>query len=313
MKSLSRGAAALLIAVMLLPVAAAMAQDRQALDSERDKVSYMVGMDVAASLAPAAEDLDLAAFERAVRNGIEGGKPLIDEKEAIATGKTLIMRAAVRSGQPVPGMPPGTPPPPVDKAKAGYLIGADVGRSLLPLKDEIDLSLMMQAVRTSLAKEPLLLSQAEADAVRKTFGGRMQVKLQAKAAKAAAENAAAGNAFLTKNKTVKGVFTTPSGLQYRVIRQGAGKRPLPSDRVRVSYTGTLLDGTVFDSSEQHGGPAEFDLGQVILGWTEGVSMMPIGGKYKFWVPSELAYGEKGNPAIEPNSTLVFEVELLDIL
>src|SRR3546814_1489962 len=109
------------------------------------------------------------------------------------------------------------------------------------------------------------------------------------------------------------LFTTPSGLQYMVLRQGAGPRPKPSDRVRVNYRGTLLDGTVFDSSEQHGGAAEFGLNQVIAGWTEGVSMMPVGAKYRFWIPSELAYGKQGNPAIEPNTTLVFDVELLAIL
>jgi FKBP-type peptidyl-prolyl cis-trans isomerase FkpA len=98
-----------------------------------------------------------------------------------------------------------------------------------------------------------------------------------------------------------------------VLRQGSGARPRPSDRVRVNYRGTLLDGTVFDSSEQHGGPAEFGLDQVIAGWTEGVSMMPIGGKYRFWIPADLAYGKQGNPSIGPNSTLVFDVELLDIL
>src|SRR3546814_11536914 len=94
-----------------------------------------------------------------------------------------------------------------------------------------------------------------------------------------------------------------------VLRQGAGPRPKPSDRVRVNYRGTLLDGTVFDSSEQHGGAAEFGLNQVIAGWTEGVSMMPVGAKYRFWIPSELAYGKQGNPAIEPNSQLIFDVDI----
>src|SRR3546814_8721655 len=98
-----------------------------------------------------------------------------------------------------------------------------------------------------------------------------------------------------------------------VLRQGAGPRPKPSDRVRVNYRGTLLDGTVFDSSEQHGGAAEFGLNQVIAGWTEGVSMMPVGAKYRFWIPSELAYGKQGTPAIEPNSTVHFDVDLLENL
>lgn len=314
MKSLLRGVAALLIALAALPASdIATAQDKQVLSSEREKSSYMVGMDVAKSLVPAADDLDLASFERAVRNGLDGGEPLIEEKDAIATGQALMQRVAARSGRPVAGTPPGTQPPAVDKNKVGLLLGADIGRSLAPLKDEVDLPVVMQALRTALAGGKTLLSDAEADNVRKSFGERMQAKLQAEAAEAATRNAAEGERFLAANKSVKGVFTTPSGLQYMVLRQGAGAHPRPSDRVRVNYRGTLLDGTVFDSSEQHGGPAEFGLNQVIAGWTEGVSMMPVGGKYRFWIPADLAYGKQGNPTIGPNSTLVFDVELLDIL
>ena len=313
MKSLLRAVAALLVIAIALPVASAATPDTSSLSSEREKASYMIGMDIAKSVAPAAADLDLAAFERAIGNAINGGKPLIDEKDAVATGQALMLRVAARSGRPVPGMAPGTQPPAVDKAKVGLLVGADIGRSLVPLKGEIDLSLVMQGLRTSLTKGTPLLTEADADAVRKSFGERMRVKLQADAEQAASKNAADGRQFLAGNKQVKGVFTTPSGLQYMVLRQGAGKRPLPSDRVRVTYRGTLLDGTEFDSSQAHGGPAEFGLGQVIAGWTEGVSMMPIGAKYRFWIPGALAYGEKGNPGIGPNSTLVFDVELLDIL
>ena len=119
--------------------------------------------------------------------------------------------------------------------------------------------------------------------------------MQAKAAAAAGSNRAEGDRFLAENKAVKGVFTTPSGLQYMVLRQGAGPRPMPTDRVRVNYEGTLLDGTVFDSSYERGQPAEFGLNQVIAGWTEGVSMMPVGAKYRFWIPGDLAYGAKGAP------------------
>lgn len=313
MKSLLRAIVALSIAVVVFPAATAFAQDGQVLSSDRDKASYMVGMDVAKSLAPAADDVDLAAFERAVRNSFEGGEPLIEEKDAVETGQALMLRVAVRSGRPVPGMPPGSPPPEVDESKVGLLLGTDIGRSLAPLKDDIDLSVTMQALRTSLAGGKTLLSDTEADAIRETFGKRVQAGLQAKAEQAAARNAAEGEEFLARNKSVKGVFSTPSGLQYMVLRQGAGERPRPGDKVRVNYRGTLLDGAVFDSSEQHGGPAEFSLNQVIAGWTEGVSMMPVGARYRFWIPADLAYGKKGNSSIEPNSALVFDVELLDIL
>ena len=145
-------------------------------------------------------------------------------------------------------------------------------------------------------------------------GEALQAKMQARANRQAEDNRQAGIAYLAANKANKGVFTTGSGLQYQVLKQDAGRRPLPSDTVKVEYRGTLLDGTVFDSSYDRGTPAEFGLRQVIAGWTEGLMLMPVGARYRFWIPSELAYGQRGSPpGIGPNSTLVFDVELLDIL
>lgn len=122
-----------------------------------------------------------------------------------------------------------------------------------------------------------------------------------------------GEKFLAENKTKDGVFTTESGLQYKVEKEGTGAKPTKEDKVKVHYTGTLLDGTKFDSSVDRGEPAEFGVTQVIPGWTEILQIMPVGSKYVIWVPSELAYGERGNRGIKPNSTLKFEVELLDIV
>ncbi len=134
----------------------------------------------------------------------------------------------------------------------------------------------MRGVRVMLENGKPLLAEAETNALRDAFTKRINARMQAKAAAAASDNKAAGAAFLGKNKSVKGVFSTPSGLQYMVLRQGAGLRPKPTDRVRVNYHGTLLDGTVFDSSYDRGQPAEFALNQVIAGWTEGVALMPVG-------------------------------------
>ena len=160
-----------------------------------------------------------------------------------------------------------------------------------------------------------LLADTEAKALLTAFSQQMQTKMQAKASAAGAKNKTQGAAFLAKNKTVKGVYTTPSGLQYMVLRQGAGPRPKPSQHVRVNYRGTLLDDTVFDSSYDRGQPAEFGLDQVIPGWAEGVSLMPVGAKYRFWIPGDLAYGAKGTPGgpVGPNATLVFDVELMAIV
>jgi FKBP-type peptidyl-prolyl cis-trans isomerase FkpA len=308
MKGFVRGVAAL----MMVAALGAQAQEKTVLATQRDKVSYMVGMDVGNSIAPAGQDIDMAAFERAVRNAFEGGKPLIDEATAKRTHEALMARITSRNGQ-APGATAKLPD--VSKSDVGLLIGSDVGRSLAPVKDEIDMPVMLQAIRTTFAKGKLLLTDDEARAIGTAFSERQRERVMREAKAAADKNQAEGTAFLAKNKTVKGVFTTQSGLQYMVLRQGAGVRPKPGDRVRVNYSGTLLDGTVFDSSYERGQPAEFALSQVIAGWTEGVGMMPVGGKYRFWVPGDLAYGAKGTPGgpIGPNATLVFDVELLDVV
>jgi FKBP-type peptidyl-prolyl cis-trans isomerase len=122
-----------------------------------------------------------------------------------------------------------------------------------------------------------------------------------------------GEDFLAANKSKEGVKTTASGLQYKVLKEGKGPKPKSTDTVKVHYRGTLLDGTEFDSSYKRGEPVEFPLDQVIKGWTEGLQLMPAGSKYQFWIPANLAYGEPGNRGIPPNSTLIFEVELLEIV
>lgn len=317
MKRFMRGAAALLTAAALVSGSAAAQNpsrsagtkatgEKAVLASERDRISYMVGLDIGASVAPVGSDLDLAAFEKAIRNAFAGGKPLLTPEEAKATGQALMARIAARSGQAT--APAGEP---VARDKVGLLVGTDVGRALAPIKDEIDFPVFLQAVRAAISKGEPLLDEQEATAVREAFSK----KLQAKAAAAGERNKAEGAKFLAANKAAKGVVTTSSGLQYTVLRQGAGRRPAATDRVRVNYHGTQLDGSVFDSSYDRGEPAEFALNQVIPGWTEGLSLMPVGAKYRFWIPADLAYGAKGTPdgRIGPNSTLVFDVELLAIL
>jgi len=304
-----------IVATALLFVLAqsGMAQDKTTLATDRDKVSYAIGMDVAHSIAAAAPDMDYAAFERALRNGFAGGKPLLSDAETQATARALMQATGARKG-----LPPGTLPaatPGLSSEKVGLLLGAAPGRSLAPVASEIDVPTFMQALRTVLQGGKTLLSDQEVNEVLSAFSARMNAKQQALAAQAGSRNLVEGQAFLAKNKAVPGVHITSSGLQYMVLRQGAGPQPMPTDRVRVNYRGTLLDGTEFDSSYKNGEPAEFGLDEVIRGWTEGVGLMPVGSKYRFWIPAKLAYGAQGMPnsPIGPNATLTFDVELMAIL
>ncbi|WP_408953629.1 FKBP-type peptidyl-prolyl cis-trans isomerase [Lysobacter sp. Hz 25] len=314
MKAFVRGAAVLITTAALFSGVAS-AQDKTVLANDREKISYAIGLDVASSLKPVGPDLDTAAFERAVKNVFDGGKPLITQEEARTVDQALRARIASRDGKPVPGAAPGAPPPSVAKDKVGLLIGTFmVGPSLQQIKSEIELPLLVQALRTSLSGGKPLLAEAEARTVLTGFSERLQTKMKAEAAAAGEANLKKGKDFLETNKKVKGVFVTGSGLQYMVLRQGSGERPKPTDKVSVNYKGTLLDGSTFDSSYERGQPAEFPVNGVIQGWQEGLAMMPVGSKFKFWIPAELAYGPSGAPPkIGPNATLEFEVELLDIL
>ena len=183
-----------------------------------------------------------------------------------------------------------------------------------PMKDEIDVDVVVRALRDTLDGKKTLLTVEQAQEIGGAFNQKMQQKQMQKMLDDAKQNAEKGKTFLAANAKKPGVTTTASGLQYQVITAGDGPKPKPTDTVRVNYEGKLLDGTVFDGSAQHGGPAEIPLSQVVPGWQEGIALMPVGSKYRFWIPAELGYGETGTPGgpIPPNATLEFEVELLDI-
>lgn len=201
-----------------------------------------------------------------------------------------------------------------DKDKVSYMVGMDVGRSLVQIKDEIDVDVLVQGIKDSMAGGDMKLTDEQANEVKQAFMQRMQSKAMEERTAAAASNRSEGEAFLAANKDKPGIRATESGLQYQVLTQGNGDKPTATDKVKVHYVGTLIDGTKFDSSIDRGTPAEFALNGVIKGWTEGLQLMPVGSKYKFFVPSDLAYGEQGTPGpIGPNSTLIFEVELLEIV
>ena len=179
---------------------------------------------------------------------------------------------------------------------------------------DLNNALLMRGLEDALKDQPTQLTQAQAGQVMNTFMQKQMASRNAEGMKASAENKKIGTAFLNENKAKAGVTTTASGLQYSVEKEGTGAKPSATDRVKVHYTGKLLDGKVFDSSVERGQPAEFGVSEVIKGWTEALQLMPVGSKWKLYIPSDLAYGDRGAGAdIKPGSTLVFDVELLDIV
>lgn len=200
-----------------------------------------------------------------------------------------------------------------EKKQVSYMIGLDMAKSLAPIKDDLDVEVIAEAMAAAFAGETPKLTEEQSLKVQEAFTAKLQAKQAAEQAAKAAKGKEEGAVFLAANKDKPSVKTTESGLQYRIERAGNGPQPTATDVVRVHYKGTLLDGTVFDSSYERGQPAEFGLNQVIPGWSEGVALMPVGSKYTFWIPSELGYGESGGGPIPPNSMLTFEVELIEIV
>ena len=206
-----------------------------------------------------------------------------------------------------------------DVQKQGYGIGASVGRYVAQhMKEQQDLGFPVdeQAIIAGFTESLKGNSQMTEDDIKATLEALDKAvgeKRQAQAKADAEKNIAAGNAYLEQNKAKDGVKVTDSGLQYEVLQAGSGDKPKAEDTVKVKYTGKLIDGTVFDSTEKNGGePIEFPLNRVIPGWTEGLQLMSKGAKYRFVIPANLAYGERAMGNVIPaNSTLVFEVELLD--
>jgi len=198
--------------------------------------------------------------------------------------------------------------------KMSYALGANIGASIKPAAAEIDYDALIQGVKDTLEGRKPLLTAAETQKLLGELNALMRTKSNEKSKKLAEKNMQEGEAFLAENKEKAGVTTTASGLQYEVMKEGSGAKPQKTDRVSVHYAGTLIDGTEFDSSYKRGSPAAFAVTGVIKGWTEVLQLMNVGSKYRVSIPSDLAYGLRGSPpTIGPNATLIFEVELLDIV
>jgi len=178
---------------------------------------------------------------------------------------------------------------------------------------EYDPALVAQGFKDALSGAKTRMTTDEAQAVLKEVGEEVQKEQQEKMKELAVKNKTEGEAFLAANKSKEGVVTLPSGLEYKILKEGTGPKPTASDTVVCNYRGTLVDGTEFDSSEKHGGPATFPVNGVIKGWTEALRLMPVGSKWQLFIPPGLAYGERGAGAdIGPNAALIFDVELVSI-
>jgi len=199
------------------------------------------------------------------------------------------------------------------KDKVSYAIGLDIGRNLKRQLIDVDLNLLMQGLKDGMRDAKTLLSDKEAQEVMMTFQKEQMAKLNENARKLGEKNKKEGETFLAENKKKPGVVTLPSGLQYKILKEGTGRNPKATDTVVTHYRGTLLDGKEFDSSYKRGEPATFPLNGVIRGWTEALQLMKPGAKWQLFIPPQLAYGERGaGQDIGPNATLIFEVELIAI-
>jgi FKBP-type peptidyl-prolyl cis-trans isomerase FklB len=202
------------------------------------------------------------------------------------------------------------------KDKASYAVGMNVGKGLMESlkKSDVEISadILARGFRDAVAGNKLLLTDEESKATLEALQKEVQNHQKELHDAVVAKNLKEGQAYLAANKEKPGVVVLPSGLQYKVIQEGTGEKPTASDTVVCNYRGTLIDGTEFDSSAKQGKPATFPVGRVIPGWTQALQLMPVGSKWELVIPPSLAYGEKQQGPIGPNSTLIFEVELLSI-
>ncbi|MEO5339064.1 MAG: FKBP-type peptidyl-prolyl cis-trans isomerase [Magnetococcus sp. MYC-9] len=213
-----------------------------------------------------------------------------------------------------PGAQAADEPPKTLKERFSYALGLRIGGDISQMKDKLDPTTFMRGIQDHLSGKPPLMSPDEVAKANEEFQKGMQEEMQKDAQVVSNKNRTEGEAFLAKNRERKEVTTTASGLQYEVIAAGSGPKPKATDTVKVHYQGTLLDGTEFDSSYKRKEPVTFPLDRVIPGWTEGLQLMPVGAKYRFFIPSELAYSKRGAPPkIGGDATLKFEVELLEIV
>jgi FKBP-type peptidyl-prolyl cis-trans isomerase len=265
----------------------------------------------------------------AVSTILIAGTVLLGSSVAQTTGKSQTAPAKTQSTAPAKSQPsPAASPTPSPKSetpspftnekdKVSYALGMNIasslGANLKRQNVDINTDVLLQALKDGLTGGKTLMTEEEAQNTLRQFMAELQQKQEVKMKEAADANKKEGDEFLAANKTKPGVVTLPSGLQYKIIKEGTGPKPAASDTVVCNYRGTLINGKEFDSSYKRGEPATFPVSGVIKGWTEALQLMPVGSKWELYIPPDLAYGARGAGAdIGPNATLIFEVELLSI-
>jgi len=240
----------------------------------------------------------------------------------VANNAIAQSKKPVSAGKPAPRSTAAKSPAGVKKSvlassrdSLSYSVGYSIAQSMKQQgMTGVNTAVLAKGIEDALKGQPLQLGEQQMQQIMMEYMQKQYAAKNAESSKAAEGNKKIGAAFLAENKLKPGVQTTGSGLQYIVEKEGTGAKPAATDRVKVHYTGKLIDGKVFDSSVQRGEPAEFGVTEVIKGWTEVLQLMPVGSKWKVFIPSDIAYGDRGAGAdIGPGSTLIFDIELLDIV
>jgi FKBP-type peptidyl-prolyl cis-trans isomerase len=280
--------------------------------TDMEKASYAIGQRMGSQLTQVKDDIKFGSLKDGIADLLAGKDPKVSQEEM--TQALMALQQKVQAAQSHAAAPAAA----VDDEKASYAIGQRMASQLAMVKDILELKYLYSGLSDILGGKEPRISQDEMTQAMQAFGKKAQEaameQMKAKASSPdALKNKADGEAYQAKNKARAGVKVTADGLQYEVLKAGTGPKPKASSTVSVNYRGTLIDGTEFDASAKHGGPAQFPVGGVIRGWTEALQMMPVGSKWRLVIPGDLAYGAQGTgPQIGPNTTLVFEVELLAI-